>query len=156
MWSLVPQRLQLLSIVACAIVIVLGIEAFVALTGGEETNPLKHAFLVVSIIGLLLTPMANLLWRHVWRWFPAIERITFPDLNGTWQGQIATTWKDPESGISPPPTEATVLIKQSLFSITVSLRTGELQSHSTRCYLEANRGAGVYRVWYSYDNRPKA
>jgi hypothetical protein len=29
-------------------------------------------------------------------------------------------------------------------------------SRSTRCHLEADRAHRCYRVWYSYDNRPKA
>ena len=156
MWSLLSRRLQLLSIVVPTIVIVLAIEAVIDIAGGIETNPLKYASLVVFVIGGLLMPLANLAWRRVWRQFPAIERATFPDLNGTWEGQIVTTWKDPTTGATPPPIPATVWIKQSLFSTSVRLRTGESHSHSTRCHLEADHGAGVYRVWYSYDNRPKA
>ena len=98
----------------------------------------------------------NSLWRHIWRWIPAIESAIFPDLNGTWEGSILTTWTDPKTGKSTSPIPATVWIKQSLFSTKLRLRTGESHSHSTRCHLEAERDAGVYRFWYSYDNRPKA
>jgi len=156
MWSLLPRRLQLLGIVVPTIVIVLAIEAAIDIAGGERANPLKHASLVVFILGAVLTPLANLLWRFFWRRFPAVERATFPDLNGTWEGQMVTTWKDLETGAAPPPIPTTVWIKQSLLSTTVRLQTGESHSHSTRCHLEADCGAGVYRVWYSYDNRPKA
>ena len=80
----------------------------------------------------------------------------FPDLNGTWEGELVTTWKDPDTGATPPSIPATVSIRQTLFSTAVSLHTGESHSHSTRCQLEADRGAQIYRVWYSYDNRPRA
>ena len=156
MWSLLPQRLQLLSIAVPTIVIVFAIEAIIDITGGEKTNPLRHVSLAVFIIGAVLTSLANYLWRCIWCRFPAIERATFPDLNGSWEGRIVTTWTDPKTGDSPPPTMATVVIKQSLFSTVVSLRTGESRSHSTRCHLEADHWAGAYRIWYSYDNRPKA
>ena len=156
MWSLLPRRLQLLSIVIPTIVIVLATEAAIEIAGGEKTNPLKHASLVVFVIGAMLAPLANSLWRHIWRWIPAIESAIFPDLNGTWEGSILTTWTDPKTGKSTSPIPATVWIKQSLFSTKLRLRTGESHSHSTRCHLEADRNAGVYRFWYSYDNRPKA
>ena len=160
MWSLLPRRLQLLCVVVPTIVIVWAAEAVVSMAGGAETNPLKHASLVVLIIGGVLTPLANMFWRKLWRWFPAIGRATFPDLNGTWDGDLVTTWKDPDTGAgagaTPPPILATVSIRQTLFSTAVSLRTGESHSHSTRCQLEADHGAQIYRVWYSYDNRPRA
>ncbi|MEE8477073.1 MAG: hypothetical protein V3S19_01815 [Gemmatimonadales bacterium] len=156
MWSLLPRRLQLFCVVIPTIVIVWAAEAVVSMAGGAETNPLKHASLVALIIGGVLTPLANMFWRKLWRWFPAIERATFPDLNGTWEGDFVTTWKDPDTGTTPPPIPATVSIRQTLFSTAVSLRTGESHSHSTRCHLEADHGAQIYRIWYSYDNRPKA
>ena len=33
---------------------------------------------------------------------------------------------------------------------------GESTSYSTRCLLEADREAGRFRFWYSYDNNPRA
>ena len=72
MWSLLPRRLQLLSIVIPTIVIVLATEAAIEIAGGEKTNPLKHASLVAFVIGAMLAPLANFLWRHIWRWIPAI------------------------------------------------------------------------------------
>ncbi len=156
MWSLLPRRLQLFCVVVPTIVVVWAAEAVVNMAGGAETNPLKHASLVVLIIGGVLTPLANMFWRKLWRWFPAIERATFPDLNGTWEGELVTTWKNADAGATPPPIPATVSIRQTLFSTAVSLRTGESHSHSTRCQLEADRSAQIYRVWYSYDNRPRA
>ena len=156
MWSLLPRRIQLLCIVFPTIMIVLAIEAAIDLSGGERTNPLRHASLVAITVGAVLVPLTNFLWRPLWRLFPALERAAFPDLNGTWEGEMVTTWSDRETGVSPPSIPATVSIKQSLFSTAVYLRTGESHSHSTRCHLEADHGARIYRIWYSYDNRPKA
>ena len=155
MWSLLPMRLQLLSIVVPSILFVLAIEAAVEMKGGVGMNPLRNVSFVVFLIGTVLTSLANFLWRHIWRYFPAIERATFPDLNGSWEGNLVTTWTDPSTK-PPPPIKTKTVIKQTLFSTAVTLQTDESQSCSTRCYLEADRGAGIYRLWYSYDNRPKA
>ena len=156
MWPLLPRRLQLFCIVVPTIVIVLAIDAAIDIAGGEQTNPLKYASLVVFVIGAFCIPLANYLWRPVWRCFPVIERFTFPDLNGMWKGQLITARVDPNTEISPPSIPATAQITQSLFSATVRIRTSESRSYSTRCHFEADRSAGVYRVWYSYDNRPKS
>jgi hypothetical protein len=40
--------------------------------------------------------------------------------------------------------------------MSIKLRTGESSSYSTRYVLEADHDAGRFRVWYSYDNQPKA
>ena len=50
----------------------------------------------------------------------------------------------------------TIRINQTLFATAVFSQTGESHSHSTRCYLEADRATGIYGVRYSYANRPRA
>ena len=156
MWSLLPRRLQLLAIVIATVLIFAGIDAVSDLAGGTHPSPLRFVSLVVSIIGVILASVANLLWPRIWRWIPAIERVTFPDLSGTWEGRITTTWTGANGESVPDPIPVTVWITQSLLSIAVRLQTGEAVSHSTWCNLEVDRGAGVYRLVYSYDNRPAA
>jgi hypothetical protein len=48
------------------------------------------------------------------------------------------------------------VIKQTLLSVSVAMRTAESRSESTWCRLEANRDAGVFRLRYLYDNAPQA
>ena len=156
MWSLLPQRLQLLAIAIPTIVIVLAIEAVMDIAIGQPSHPLRSTSLAVFFIGAFLIPSANKIWRPIWRRFPAIERAIFPDLNGTWEGTIDTTWARPDTGAAPPPIPTIIRINQSLFFTTVCSQTGESRSQSTRCYLEADRAAGIYSVRYSYANRPKA
>ena len=156
MWSLLSLRLQVLAVVVPTIVIVQAIEAIADLHGAGETNPLRFTSLVTFFIGAVLVPLANVLWRLVWRRFPAIARATFPDLNGTWEGRIATMWISPDTGKTPDPIQVTVRIKQSLFSTAVQFKTKDATSYSTRCSLEAHRAPGTYRVLYSYEHRPTA
>jgi SMODS-associating 2TM, beta-strand rich effector domain len=40
--------------------------------------------------------------------------------------------------------------------MSIKLRTGESSSYSTRYVLEADHDAGRFRIWYSYDNQPRA
>ena len=78
------------------------------------------------------------------------------ELNGIWKGQIETTWSDSQPEVTQGPIKATVRIKQSLLSTSVRLKTAESHSQSTRCHLEADRDAGLFRILYSYHNWPKA
>ncbi len=92
------------------------------------------------------------LWR--WKRFQG-WLIPFPDLNGTWQGDIQTNWKDAEGNI-PAPIPTILTIKQSFGRMSCVMRTGEMESHS---YLEGfciDKEGQVRRLCYSYTSRPKA
>ena len=42
------------------------------------------SFIISGIISVILSSK----WRIVWGWFPIIGQMTFPDLNGTWEGHL--------------------------------------------------------------------
>lgn len=31
-------------------------------------------------------------WRRLWKWFPILNRLIFPDLNGTWDVEMRSNW----------------------------------------------------------------
>ncbi|GAG18498.1 unnamed protein product, partial [marine sediment metagenome] len=119
-----------------------------------------HNFLdVLRLIPIVATADAIAYFVFtVWLW--RLKRlqgwlIPFPDLNGTWQGDIQTTWKDAE-GNTPGPIPTILTIKQSFGRLSCVMRTGEMESHS---YLEGfciDRDAQVRRLCYSYTSKPKA
>lgn len=81
--------------------------------------------------------------------------IPFPDLNGTWEGQLQTNWKD-GNGRTPGPIPAILTIKQTFGRLSCVVRTAEMESHS---YLEGfciDPDAQVRRLCYSYTSRPKS
>ncbi len=92
----------------------------------------------------------------LWRWKRLqVWLIPFPDLNGTWQGNIQTNWKDIE-GKTPGPIPTILTIKQSFGLLSCVMRTSEMESYS---YLEGfciDKEAQVRRLCYSYTSRPKA
>ena len=153
MWSLLPWRIQVLVIAGSAVVLIWALEAAVELLGGESTSPLKWISLAATVIATPLAGVAGWLWPRLWRRYSWLERNTFPDLTGVWEGHLTSTWKDPE-GEGPAPIPVTILIRQGLLFTSVKLRTAESASHSTRAMLEGDRNARRFRIWYSYDNRP--
>jgi len=107
---------------------------------------------VVTADMILVAVFMKWLWR--WKRFQG-WLIPFPDLNGTWQGQIQTNWKDPE-GKTPGPIPVLLSVKQSFGRISCVMRTGEMESHS---YVEGfciDPEAQVRRLCYSYTSRPKS
>jgi SMODS-associating 2TM, beta-strand rich effector domain len=79
--------------------------------------------------------------------------IPFPDLNGTWQGWIQTSWQDGNGNI-PGPIPVILTIKQSFARISCVMRTAEMESHS---YLEGfciDSENQIRRLCYSYTSKP--
>jgi hypothetical protein len=156
MWQLIPWKKQTLIVSAIAVVFAWGLDATFGWILDQPAPLLKF----ISLIGMLITVgvvgIASLTWRYLWLTMPVIARKTFPDLTGTWQGTLVSTWINPATGQPLPPIPTTLWIRQTLFSISIKLKTGESKSYSTRCILEADHDAGRFRIWYSYDNQPKA
>ncbi len=105
MWALVSGKKQVLIIAGLAIILAWGIEALVELIQGERTSILKFISLIVTIISTVFAGIVSASWRYMWARFPRIGRKTFPDLTGTWEGHLVSTWINPETGqrLSPIP-----------------------------------------------------
>ena len=156
MWALLSRKNQVAIIAALAITLAWGIEGLSEIVQGSPSSALKFISLVAMVISGVLTVIVGATWRRVWQWFPLIGRITFPDLTGTWEGHLLSTWTDPQTGQTKPKIPTTIWVRQGIFTTTIKLRTGESTSYSTRCLLEADHDAGRFRFWYSYSNQPKA
>src|SRR5262245_2518831 len=148
MWGIVPKRTQVLVVAAVAIALAWALEAAVEWVGGEPKTPLKWVSLTATLIMTPLVGVAGWLWRAIGRRVPWIERNTFPDLTGVWEGHLVSTWRNAE-GKELPPIPVTMLIREGILFVSIKMRTAESMSHSTRSLLEADREAQRFRVWYS-------
>jgi hypothetical protein len=156
MWALLSRNNQVAIIAALSIILAWGIEYISERINGHPSSTLKYISFVTMAISSVITLIVGVIWRRVWLWFPFIGKITFPDLNGTWEGHLLSTWTDPKTGQPKPKIPTKIWVRQSIFTTTIKLQTGESTSYSTRCLLEADRDAGRFRFWYSYSNQPKA
>jgi hypothetical protein len=157
MWSLLPLRLQVTAL-AIANVLALSVlhAAYSYLHDGQTAGPFQWFAISVTIVTGGIISMAEGVWRWVWRMIPAIQGKAFPDLNGVWKGVLRSTWNNLETKQGIPPIDATITIRQRLFTTHVSLKTNESVSHSTRVWLERFPETRRFRIWYSYDNEPRA
>lgn len=156
MWALFTWQTQAKILIIAGFMVAWALDAVSTYVGVGGAPFWKWASLAVTIVVIALGTVLQWVWRPLWRRFPKIGRKLFPDLNGVWEGHLVSTWKNPETGESPPPIATTITINQTLFTTSITLKTGESRSYSTRCLLERMPDPGVARVWYSYDNQPHA
>jgi len=92
-----------------------------------------------------------------WGWrLPFLQGwlVPFPDLQGTWQGTLQTTWKDPNTGQTPSPISMILVIRQSFESISCVLYTKESPSYSNTASLTEDDSSGIKKISYIYTSKP--
>ncbi len=81
--------------------------------------------------------------------------VPFPDLNGTWEGAIQTTWADPETGEIPGPIPVILTIKQSFGAVSCVMRTEEMTSSSYAEKFQIEVDNQIRQLAYIYTSKPK-
>lgn len=108
---------------------------------------------IVSVDIIIVGLFSSYLWRlkifHDWL-------VPFPNLNGTWNGFIQTTWIDPISGLRPSPIPVILTIKQSFFKISCVMRTAEMTSRSLIADFVLDKENQIKKLTYTYDSNPFA
>ena len=106
---------------------------------------------VVTIDLIFCWLFVDFLWK-----LPIFKKwlVSFPNLNGTWKGDIRTTWTDPETGERPEPIPAILTIKQSFLNISCVMRTAEMTSRSLTSGFVLDKENQLERLVYTYDSNP--
>jgi hypothetical protein len=80
---------------------------------------------VVGVLMLLLAGFDKWLWRlkFLYPWF-----VDVPNINGTWKGELVSTWTDPKTGQHVPPIEVYLLVKQTFSTLQMRMMTKESAS----------------------------
>jgi hypothetical protein len=125
-----------------------------ALISGKKVTDLWSALAIGYNSVPVVLGIATLFVWHGWRWrifHPWL--VPFPDLNGTWQGSIQTTWKNPETGKTGP-IPAILTIKQSFSRISCVMRTAEMASRSFLADFWLDGDEQIRKLGYSYVSTP--
>lgn len=144
-------KTSLYLIAGLSILIFLGLATLQGINNFNFLNISKLISQVVTADFIIITLFSLHFWKYkIFRnWL-----VPFPDLNGTWRGEIQTTWIDPETQQRPEPIPAILTIKQSFFKISCVMRTGEMTSRSTVSEFNLNKEEQLKRLFYSYDSNP--
>lgn len=113
-------------------------------------SALKLAYKTVPIIILVWAGFVGFAWK--WRVFKG-WLVPFPDLDGTWQGTIQTTWKDTE-GNTPGPIPVILTIKQTFGRVSCVMRTAEMSSWSYLADFWLDTDEQIRKLGYSYTSSP--
>lgn len=108
---------------------------------------------VVTVYIILALIFTKWLWR-----LPLFKGwlVPFPDLQGTWEGSLTSTWTDPSTGQRIPPKNVTLAIRQSFSSVSIVMHTDESESFSTTAQINEDDESGIFRLTYNYTNRSRA
>jgi len=123
-------------------------------------TPLKINFEAIKKLPEVVTVYTVLFFvftKWVWR-IPQLQGwlVPFPDLEGTWEGTLKTTWIDPKTKKTPVPIPLILVIRQSFNSINCVMYTKESNSYSTTANFMNDDESGIKRLSYVYTNRPDA
>ena len=108
---------------------------------------------VVTVFVVLRFVFTKWLWRC--RWFKG-WLVQFPDLQGTWEGELQSTWEDPETKQRPPAIKMFLVIRQSFSTMSCTLFTKESVSYSKSAQIAKDEEADAISVNFNYTNRSKA
>lgn len=139
----------LIKVVAAVVFSVYSIGMWV--TSGElDVTWLRWFSATTFVATVLLAAWDLFLWR-----FSLIQKIpvTPRNLRGTWKGAVVSFWRDPNYGVTPPPIEAYLVVRQTATTVQVTLITEESKSTSTLARISALNGSVV--LDYLYFNRPR-
>lgn len=128
---------------------------WVAYRSGKNVSNLLSALIIAYKTIPLVLMVVGFFVGYAWRW--KIFRgwlVPFPDLNGTWQGAIQTTWVNLETGAIPSPIPVILSIKQSFIHISCVMRTAEMTSHSYLADFWLDGDEQVRMLGYSYHSKP--
>lgn len=116
----------------------------------EALKKLPDAVTVFVIISFLFTKW---LWR--WRMFRG-WLVRVPDLEGTWDGQFQSTWKNPKTNEGIPARRMILVIRQTFSSVSCTVFTNESESYSRAAQIAVEDENASITISYNYTNRSKA
>jgi hypothetical protein len=122
----------------------------------KNENPIIGFIKPISYVVMFDTLFVFAFVKWFWKWnflYPWL--VPFPNLNGTWKGDILSTWIDPITKERPDPIPSILTIKQSFISISCIMRTEEMESFSFTSDFVIDIENQVLRLIYSYDSIPK-
>lgn len=110
---------------------------------------------VVTVFVLLRFIFTKWLWRRRIFMYKG-WLIRFPDLEGTWEGELQSTWENPKTGEREPAIRAFLVIRQTFSTITCTMFTKEMVSFSRAAQLIKDETADAIALSFNYTSTPKA
>jgi hypothetical protein len=92
-------------------------------------------------------------WLWKFKFFrPLIVKV--PNLNGVWEGNLKSYWKD-SNNESIPPIEIEAFIRQDFDSISIEMHTDKMISNSYIANIITDKNTGTQELVYNYTSKSK-
>jgi hypothetical protein len=154
MWELLSRNTRLTIVALLIVYLGWPVSEIHQLITGSPLSSFKSTSIVTTIIGVGLVALFGLTWRRIWHRLPLLDQV-FPDLTGRWEGTYLSSYVHPETGQTATG-PISFVIRQGLFTTSVTAGTVEMTSYSSRSWLEANREAQRFLLGYTYTSKPDA
>jgi hypothetical protein len=110
---------------------------------------------VVTIF--VIVRFAFIQWMWHWKIFTYkgwLVRVPF--IQGTWAGDLQSTWVNPKTGQGIPPLKMLLVVRQTFSTLSCTMFTKESESYSRAAQIAVEEETGAITVSYNYTNRSKA
>ncbi|WP_027696789.1 hypothetical protein [Vibrio litoralis] len=127
--------------------------AFLSISYNTENTILENILFSLKgsmILNMILSFSFYIGWRWIWRLFPSLNTILFPDLNGEWDMTIH--WF---SSKSKGTALAKAYIKQDILKISMEVISKDSESHTLLAKPKKDPESGRATLFYIYRNIPK-
>jgi SMODS-associating 2TM, beta-strand rich effector domain len=121
--------------------------------GHSETlwGSVGFAFSGATALQIVLMGWFYFGWRHLWRWFPALSRLLFPDIGGEWK--IKINWQgDGRRGV----VDAEATVRQDFLRVSMEVRSPKSESQTLIAQPKKDPESGRPLLYYVYLVTPKA
>lgn len=116
----------------------------------EAVKKLPDVVTIFVIISFAFT-------KWFWRWYTFKGwLVKVPDLQGTWEGELQSTWENPGTKQRIPPLRLILVIRQTFSTISCTMFTNESESYSRAAQIGVDEETGAISLSYNYTNRSKA
>lgn len=104
-----------------------------------------------ALLNVFIFTIFNYFWIRLWRKFPALNTLLFPNLNGTWDMTIYW-YSDSDEGTS----DAHALITQNFLKIAMDVEAKNSDSYTLVAKPKKDPESGRPILYYVYQTTPKA
>jgi hypothetical protein len=146
------KKLFLWLLLGISVLIWIGLAGVRSIAWTDLVRLLKLFPTVVAIDCL----MVGLFVKWFWKWhllYPWL--VPFPNLNGTWTGEIRSSYKDAMTQQKLAVVAATLSVRQTFADISCVMETAEMRSASALCGFDLNPDKQQRQLAYIYCSRPK-
>jgi hypothetical protein len=110
---------------------------------------------VVTIFVVVSFVFTKWLWRlRVFTYKGWLVQV--PYIQGTWAGDLQSTWVNPKTKQGIPPLKMILVIRQTFSTVSCTMFTKESESYSRAAQIAVEIETGAISLSYNYTNRSKA